>query len=111
MYATASASTSRFARSVSSSTSDEESQGRVHGERVGPEGEPELASKWRRTILAMDGRGGSEPPRDYSNEEVAWALRPTPEDGGWEADSGDSYRPYSKFQDPDEDSKVADDDA
>lgn len=69
---------------------------RITGERVGPEGETDLAENARRQILNV-GEDGVR-PTEFSDEEIEHTLKPTDEDGSWEEDSLTKQTHLSQFR-------------
>jgi hypothetical protein len=49
---------------------------RIHGARVGPEGETDVSARWKRLFLALD-------RYDYTDEQVAHALSAVDPDDRW----------------------------
>ena len=72
---------------------------KTHGARVGPEGERPLSVKWRKRNLEMESLGHRDLEIDFSDEEIAHAIQPTGEDGGWDEDKLDRDDGVTKFRD------------
>lgn len=53
------------------------------GGRVGPEGEPELSTKWRRRSMEFDADGLREARVAFSDQEIEHALEPVPDSDPW----------------------------